>query len=66
MAMTLVACSRCDWTRLVTPISPANLKADLESALRTRDRLGACPRCGDVNLDVERRDIFGRVELRSL
>ena len=63
---TVITCSRCNWTRTVTPIAPPNLKADLESAVRQRNRLKACPECGDVNLDVERRDAFGRVELREL
>lgn len=66
MALTVVVCTRCDWTRLVTPVSPPNLKADLESGVRQRDRLQQCPRCGDVSLTVERRDLFGRTELRLL
>ena len=64
--MTMIACTRCGWTRIVTPINPPNARADLEWGIRRRNRLGRCPRCGDINLDVERRDIYGRVELRSI
>lgn len=63
---TVIVCSRCRWTRTIVPASPPDLKADLESGVYQRDRLQQCPACGDVNLDVERRDLFGRVELRSL
>jgi hypothetical protein len=63
---TLITCTRCSWTQLVTPVSPPDPTADLAAGIRRRARLGQCPRCGDVNLDVEQRDLFGRVETRSI
>lgn len=57
---TQIHCTRCDWTRLISATYPEDRAADFRAGEREARAINTCPRCHDVNLDVEQLDIHGR------
>lgn len=51
--------------RVIVPTHPDDPEADFRHGLAVGRQMGQCPHCRDVNLEVQQRDIFGRVARRQ-